>query len=377
MWSKVECLKRYEHLKLISVHQSNKLRLIVCLVETDCWYADHLSRTPLLRPEDLSIFTPCSDILFEAATATEWWQLVKGDESLQVSLITPYTAFDASLLSNSAALHSYLCLLQVRLRYAQTRSSIISGSLRVPWQLMPWRAYHEITSVPTLTHLLVGISARSYGGLRNADLNLQVLWNTECMFLCVDSSILEHACGRFGMDRAAQAFADLRTWAMTPTARRAVLHAAQVYRLLIHRKVLSQVKPYTLAALFSSALVLCFYHLCECSASPRVSQVTIDLMSEVDWSLVGGSGLGDESQQWTQSLPANTTSKARDFILNGGLITHLGRSYLEGLSLARRTVLYHAHLLESNRGKRGKIYSRVLHALTDSLMEFNVVTPAG
>ena len=77
----------------------------------------------------------------------------------------------------------------------------------------------------------------------NTDLNSAVLWHASCMMLGANIRYFELAAGRAGPGPAVTALEDISAWSQTQSARRAVLHAAQIYKLLFDRKVSDIVNP--------------------------------------------------------------------------------------------------------------------------------------
>jgi hypothetical protein len=105
-----------------------------------------------------------------------------------------------------------------------------------------------------------------------------------------------------------------------------------------------------------------------------------DLIDDVDWTVVGGEGLGAPSPDSTNpSMNSNmnintinaTDDAAVNFIRNGGGICFDGVIHRPGYEAARRILLDYARLLEDIGRWRVRIsqYSKVLRIMSDALVD--------
>ncbi|KAK3208393.1 hypothetical protein GRF29_77g592288 [Pseudopithomyces chartarum] len=255
-WCRVECAKR----------------IIFGLLEADCWYAAYLSASPMIRPELVQILPPSEYNLYHANSPTRWFNLVQRGARIQSNRITPSYLPTPGLKLDSGHLRSLLTLFLLRVYEANDRLANIGGPQK---HLEPWRVYSEDPRSRELIPLLVNFSSSSIDALRTADLNSAVLWHSTCMMLGANMRYFELAAGRAGSGPAVAALEDISAWAQTQSARRSVLHAAQIFKLLFDRKVSDIVNPHSVVALFQAALVLGLYIFTIPQQSPAASMITV------------------------------------------------------------------------------------------------------
>ena len=177
----------------------------------------------------------------------------------------------------------------------------------------------------------------------------------------------EFAAGRAGAEPAATALEKIATWTQTSTARRSILHAAHIYKLLSDRKVSDIVHPHSIVALFHAALVLGLYvfTVTPSTDSDPNNSANYELSDSVDWTTVGDLGLAGPKQS-----PRSSSAAAR-FICSGGPVS-MGNVTLEGgYAAARKTLLHCAHLMEGMGRWKSRTFSQILHIMSDDLTEFN------
>ncbi|KAL5389590.1 hypothetical protein PMIN03_010119 [Paraphaeosphaeria minitans] len=351
-WCRVECAKR----------------IIFGLVEADCWYAAYLSTSPMIRPESVQILPPSEYNLYHANSPTKWFNLVQRGARINSNRITPSYLPTPGLKLDSGTLRSLLTLFLLRVYEANDRLANINGPHK---HLEPWRIYSEDTRSRELIPLLVNFSSSSIDALRTADLNSAVLWHSTCMMLGANIRYFELAAGRAGSGPAVAALEDISSWSQTQSARRSVLHAAHIFKLLFDRKVSDIVNPHSVVALFQAALVLGLYIFTLPPTTPcGINDNCIELLDIVDWTHVGQVGLIDSSHSPGASLGFGDAS-VTNFIRNGGPFSITGIALDGGYLAARRTLLHCADLMDGVGRWKSRTFSQILHIMSDDLTEMD------
>ncbi|KAF1911636.1 hypothetical protein BDU57DRAFT_552040 [Ampelomyces quisqualis] len=349
-WVKVECAKR----------------IIFGLIEADCWWAGYLSTSPMIRPEAVQTLPPSDYGLYHVNSASKWFQLVQRGTRIQSHTITSSFHPTPGLKIDSSSFRSLLTLLLLRIYESHDRLASATASQK---QLEPWRIYAEDPRSRDILPLLVNLSSSSIDALRTADLNSAVLWHASCMVLGANMRYFELAAGRSGPEPAVSALEEISLWSQTPSARRSVLHAAQIYKLLFDRKVSDIVNPHSVVALFHAALVLGLYIFTLPPAiTCGINDNCIELLEVVDWISVGQLGLISTPQSPGSFGEASLGVK---FICNGGPFSITGITLEGGYLAARRTLLHCADLMEGMGRWRSRTFSQILHIMSDDLTDYD------
>ncbi|KZM24474.1 DNA binding [Ascochyta rabiei] len=343
-WINVECVKRITY----------------GLIQADCWWAGHLSSSPIIRPELVQVYPVTNQSLYQAESLMTWCQLVESGISAHAHAITPFP--DLAPSPNPKALNlacNQLTLISLRMCEASDRLAVKTNHQH----LEPWRLFVEDERSRGIVPLMV--SFRSI-----TDLNSIVLWHKLCMKLGANMQHFELAAGRAGAGPAATALDQISTWSHSSTARRSILHAAHIYKLLSDRKVSEIVHPHSIVALFQAALVLGLYiFTVEPSANtdPTIN-TSYELSNPVEWTAIGGLGLANSSQP---SCVSGTESAAARFIEGGGSLSMANVTLEGGYAAARKTLLHCADLMEGMGRWKSRTFSQILHIMSDDLTEFN------
>ncbi|KAF2179704.1 hypothetical protein K469DRAFT_640833 [Zopfia rhizophila CBS 207.26] len=354
-WSRIECVKR----------------LIIGLVEADCWYAAYLSTSPIIRPDTVQILPPSEYNIYHANSPTKWFHLVQRGARLHTNRLTPAYLPTPGLKLESTSFRSLLTMLLLRIYESNDRLANANGPQK---HLEPWRVYSEDPRSRDLIPLLVNLSSSSIDALRTADLNSSVLWHASCMMLGANIRFFELAAGRSGPGPAATALEDISAWSQTPSARRAVLHAAHIFKLLFDRKVSDIVNPHSVVALFQSALVLGLYIFTLPSSMPMctVENNCIELLDLIDWTCVGHAGLMETPTSPPSQLGFSSEGPVVNFIRNGGPFSITGIGMEGGYMAARRTLLHCADLMDGMGRWKSRTFSQILHIMSDDLTDVDM-----
>jgi hypothetical protein len=354
-WSKIECSKR----------------IIFGLIEADCWWAGYLSTSPIIRPETVQILPPSDYSLYHVNSSAKWFHLVQRGARNHSNRITPSFHPTPGLKLDASSFRSLLTLLLLRIYESNDRLAPATGHQK---QLEPWRIYADDPRSRDLLPLLVNLSSSSVDALRTADLNSAVLWHASCMVLGANIRYFELAAGRSGPEPAVNALEDISAWSQTPSARRSVLHAAHIYKLLFDRKVSDIVNPHSVVALFHAALVLGLYIFTLPPSPTCNSDSCIELLDLVDWISVGQLGFIDtpNNSSTSPTLPYPTpTSDVVKFIRHGGGFSITGIALEGGYLAARRTLLHCADLMEGMGRWKSRTFSQILHIMSDDLTDYD------
>lgn len=203
------------------------------------------------------------------------------------------------------------------------------------------------------------------------------------MVLGANMRYFELAAGRSGPEPAVAALEDISAWSTTPSARRSVLHAAHIYKLLFDRKVSDIVNPHSVVALFHAALVLGLYIFTlppppTAAAAMAPEGYCIELLDLVDWISIGQLGFTAlptcSSPAPPVALHADPTTQAKSFIQHAGAFSITGITLEGGYLAARRTLLHCADLMEGMGRWKSRTFSQILHIMSDDLTDYEGVS---
>ncbi|KAJ8111616.1 hypothetical protein OPT61_g5833 [Boeremia exigua] len=337
-WINIECVKR----------------VTIGLIQADCWWSGHLSSSPIIRPELVQVYPVTNQNLYQAESSTAWSQLTNSGTTAHIDAITPYPDLAPAPNPHSLDLAcNQLTLISLRMLEANDRLGVKSDY----GNLEPWRLYAEDERSRGIVPLIVSFRSIS-------DLNSLVLWHKLCMKLSANIQHFEYAAGRAGAAPAATALDQIASWTQTSTARRSIIHAAHIYKLLSDRKVSDIVHPHSIVALFHAALVLGLY-VFTVSSDARSEGASYELLESVDWTAIEDLGLAGSMQS------CGTGSAAAQFIQSGGPIRMSNIPLEGGYAAARKTLLHCADLMEGMGRWKSRTFSQILHIMSDDLTEFN------
>jgi hypothetical protein len=345
-------------------------RLIVCLIMIDSFFAHILVTNPVIEAETICFVLPCVETLFEAPTAENWVEAGNAGARITAPPMGMRSGLDVhpSIVSGFG-MHGILAI--VWLRISQARHRLLQGSLPTEPGSMPTpcEVYARDSEAKSIGLLLVNVFERYGHAFHSNNPNYLTLWHSMCMSLTVDLGVIEVAAGRSGADCARIAMYRVSLWAQSHMARRACIHAAQIFLVMSRRKISDGTMFHSEIALFNSALVLGLYIL----MMPQGGTDTVptrsdsfELLGDIDWKSVGSEGL----------VPTNTddvsaSSPATNFIRKGGPISFSGIVQRGGYSSARRIFLDYVGLLEDVGKWNLRKYCRILRIMSDTCLESN------
>ncbi|KAJ9199923.1 transcriptional regulator family: Fungal Specific TF and C2H2 zinc finger [Paecilomyces variotii] len=353
-WSRVESAKR----------------LIIGLLLIDSWYSSFLSTSPIVAPDSVQIILPCNETLFRAGSSIRWMQLIRGGKRILMPTVTSPSentslpVLDAPV--DDFCMQGILAMLQLRLSEAYHR--LLSN--RASYPFAPCHTYAMDGRARCLPSLQVEVVKNYEEILERLNPNSIIMWHYMCMMLCADMQIFDLAAGRAGPLPARKALDDIAAWSQTTAARRACLHAAQIFKFMTNRKASDDTMFHSVFALFSAALVLGLYtFMVPHSAETQVGATSVELLEDIDWRQIGAEGFTSFMEPQGSQPYGTADSEATNFIRNGGTIYIRGVPHQGGYQSARRILLDYAGLLKDTGKWSVRKFSYVLHIMSDVLME--------
>lgn len=344
--------------------------LIVGLLLIDSWYSSFLSTSPIVVPDSVQLVLPCNDALFQAGSSARWMQLIRGGKRILMPMVqspsetVSLPAFDAP--PDDLCMHGLLAMLQLRLSEAYHR--LLSS--RASYPFAPCHTYAMDGRARCLTSLQVQVMNTYHDALGRLNPNCIVMWHHMCMNLTADIQIFDLAAGRSGAGPARKALEDIAAWSQTPAARRALLHAAQIFKALSNRKASDDTMFHSVYALFSAGLVLGLYtFMVPRTAETQAGGASVELLDDVDWQQVGSEGFTSFMEPRGSQPFMAADDPAVNFIRNGGMIYIRGVPHQGGYQSARRILLDYGGLLRDTGKWSVRKFSYVLHIMSDVLMD--------
>ncbi|CRK37871.1 hypothetical protein BN1723_015263, partial [Verticillium longisporum] len=295
-------------------------RVVAYLVVTDCLYTSSIGPKPMTQVDMLHIHAPCPAKLFDAVDATSWAKLASMSPAtfidppvldFQGHKATLPTTLSASVMGMHTLLSAtWLYIADLRYRTLPSSTDPLRNSL------YPGEIFQESSTGATIAPLLREIYASDHEGLLASDPNAMAFWNNMCVNLTANLDLFEIAAGREGMEAGKTALEKIFVWAQTAHARRACLHAAQVYVCMAKRKISDGTMFMSEIALFNAALVLGLYVYAAPDTLETGTEAPLELLDDVDWNQIGDEGLPGWNMEQSDCSYA-----ARRFISEGGAIS--------------------------------------------------------
>lgn len=251
-----------------------------------------------------------------------------------------------------------------RLRILEDYHRLLSGIDKDATEttLVPWRTFFTDPKAQVTPTLVMDVMETYSEMLSHMNPNCIALWHNTCIMLTADFRVFELGAGCAGPANARQALGNIAIWARTTAARRAVLHAAQTFKIMSHRRA-SDGDPFHLCnGLFHSALILALYIF---MVPPRKEEEaegpTYELLDDVDWRRVGRQGLAFVTDY--------VDDPAANFINHGGSISIDGVVHYGGYQSARRVLVDFVQLIDEVGKWRAGRYTHVLRIMSDALVD--------
>ncbi|KAH9204526.1 hypothetical protein DL95DRAFT_115659 [Leptodontidium sp. 2 PMI_412] len=352
-WARVECWKR----------------MIQYALWLDAAYARLMGSAGVVNMDYVDVHLPCDTLLFEAGTFPKFLQAAKRGSKLVEArmdvrnlLATAPPSLDCtSMITLVGCL--YLKGATARHRLRGGNDDLWGTQSCSPAEILARDPMGD-TLVPSIILL-----AQKYGNLFQKKNTISLLgWNNLCIFLTVDLNLLEIALGRDGVAATYKATSLVRKWSRSASARRAILHASQIFEILSSSRLHGSTFARPDLLLFTSALVLSMYVFVMESKAEDQNTQAYELLQEVDWTAVEGEGMlypPIANGMGYQSQDPAMTDAAREFIQHGGPISFAREDQLGGATAARKVLLNYMHLLDDLGRWRGSRCSQLLRAMSD------------
>ncbi|KAH6698296.1 hypothetical protein BKA61DRAFT_682679 [Leptodontidium sp. MPI-SDFR-AT-0119] len=360
-WARVESIKR----------------MIVYLLWMDAAYSRLMGSSGVVNIDKAELHLPCNATLFDATSFPRFLQRAKQGAQLVQSRIQLHkiqttapdtidfmsiqTVLSASYLQVAAARHelrgqsnldSQPCSPAEMLSMDPKGDNIVSSVIFLP------RKY------PALFH--------------GKDTMTSLAWNNLCLTLTADLDLLEVAFGRDGVTAAHASIVAVMKWSRSASARRAILHASQVFNILSSSRLDGSTFARPDLLLFLSALVLGMYVFVVRPGEEDYNTQVFELLQDIDWVAIDGDGMGHtpaeqnpsaSRMEYQQPPDLAANNAAREFIQHGGSISFSKEDQLGGAPAARKILLSYMHLLDDLGRWRGSRYSRLLRTMSDFVTE--------
>ena len=347
----------------------------------DLAYTRPMGGSGTLDIDRTGFYLPCDGGLFEAASSTTFFELGKQGLSLSLPRITmqTYHAESPSTLNYLSA-ETVLVALYLQIAALRQRPPIATREFATPRSADPADMFSNHTkTTKDIIATLVSLPSRCAHLFRQRHKVTAFAWNNVCIALTADLDGLEMAHGREGLEPARRAMKAVVEWSQTARARRAVLHAAQIYDILSSSRLgeWSIARPDLL--LFQSVLILSMYLFVSKPEGKDVERPVFELLQDIDWTAVGDEGFLPPPSMAAppidprlddRHLPGSTCA-AQTFIRDGGRVSFSGEVLGHGSATARKIMLNYVHLLDDIGKYRNSSYSQLLRTMSDFVIERN------
>ncbi|KAI1623832.1 hypothetical protein EDD37DRAFT_695160 [Exophiala viscosa] len=346
-------------------------RLLVYLIMVDTWCAHLLSTLPILHPGDTSFFLPCESILFDAPTEAEWNRMIQQEGSRTSSFVS-FSGMTNKLPGSMRSEYGFYGLFSaIWNKIHQANHDLLRDGQRTSEHgpVYPALRYAEDSEARVISPLLGEVYQNYFRGTRHINPNCLTSYNHLCLLLTANLSTLGLAAGRSGAECAKAALCDISSWSYSAAARRACLHAAQIYQHMSQKRTSDGTMFHSETAIFDAALVLALYlylapHTTTSGSVERANDY--ELLDEVDWTSVGSEGLA--GFQNDSLSDGSQICAARRFVRHGGHVRFSGVHLRPGYGSARRVLLDYVHLLEDVGKWRSELYCSILRIMSDNLL---------
>jgi hypothetical protein len=343
----------------------------------DAAYARLLGTNGVIDPNHVNIVLPTNSDLFDSPNAARFVEDAKKSNETTPLIHMRYFAEQTlgSEMMNGFFIQVVLDNIYILISNAQLKIfSVADDTVLHSSGFTPVTLYNQSSGANTISRQLVAISRDHMRWLRPPTATLTSLtWNYLCMIVTAPVEQLELALGRRGLHSVPKSRSAVRTWHKTSAARRAVLHAAQIFNILTNGAYLppSSVDKTLLrveAMVFTAALVLGLYFLMEETSMPPstgadnpIPASGLELLQDIDWAIVDDAGLTGPRPDGAMDLDSVEPTfsrqcvaiQAKKFINSGLMLLSFNQSsQTQGTRMARRVLQEYAYLLDQLGGYR-------------------------
>lgn len=342
-------------------------------------YARIMAGAGVLEIDKVELHLPYEAALFEAPTSNRFLQTAQRETQIRMPPIRVQN-FHADPLPRLNHMSMETLLVALYLQIAAIRHRLSTGYPEscLARSTVSDEEFSTDNKTKDVIASILSLPSRSADLFRQRHRVTAFAWNNVCIAATADLNLLEIASGRDGLDAARTAILVVSKWSRTARARRATLHAAQVFDILSS----SRLSEWNIARpdllLFQSGLVLSMYlFVCDHRDDDDDDSPAFELLQNIDWTAVGHEGLHTPTQTMSPSpsLDGQCSSEAADgargFIRHGGPMSFSGEVLNGGGVTARKILLNYVHLLDDIGKYRGSSYSQILKTMSDFVIEGN------
>ncbi|KAI1023883.1 hypothetical protein LB504_004961 [Fusarium proliferatum] len=342
--------------------------LTCCLLYLDMAYSRLMSTSGVIAIEKVEIYLPCDDALFEdVTTTTAFFRSVQQGARMTMPRMNSrsfHVLSPSKLNRNSTQI--LLRSLYLRLIAATARLSERNGRSDHFRSNSLAESFATDEDYKTIIADVVLLPKAHASFLSERHQNNALGWHYLCILLTTDVNLLEIACGRDGLEAAEDSLIHVFRWSQSGSARRALLHAAQVFSILNSCLIRESYLTRPDLVLFVSALVISQYFLVTSFMNGGSGGPVFELLRDVDWSTIGDEGFG----RVTGHLPPITerervkSNPILEFINKGGSVSFAGELQELGSVAAKKIARKFAHLMDGFGRWDGCSYSQLLRVMT-------------
>ncbi|KAI8930862.1 hypothetical protein NX059_011879 [Plenodomus lindquistii] len=346
-------------------------RLIFCFTWLDMAYARLLDTKAVIDIDKIELHLPCDDGLFDGPkTAASFLHAIEHGAQLTMPRMN-FRNFQATSVSKLNDISAQILLRALYLKVSAARTRLLDQDVKVDELELasPVEKLVRDSDAKEIIADLISLPTTHDSVLHGRNRMNALGWNYLCLLLTADIDLLEISSGRDGLEAASAALVRVSRWSQTTSARRAVLHAAQVFDILDTCRIRESHLTRPDLVLFLSALVISQYVLVSSNKDGPVDAPTFELLQDIDWTIVGDEGLGSATGSVFPTMVSNneqalsTSSAAKCFLQNGGPISFAGEAQKFGAIAARKMARKFVHLMDGFGKWNGFSYSQLLKAM--------------
>jgi hypothetical protein len=350
--------------------------MILFLLWLDMAYTRLMGTAGVVEMDKVEVSLPCEAVLFEAPTTASFLKAANHGAQITMPRMHMQNAH-AAVQSTLNHISVQTLLGALYLQSAAARHRLLAGNrtLLEAYSFTPAEAFAVDRKAKDIMTTLVLLPSMHANVLQSRNTVTALAWNNLCIVLTADLDLLEVASGREGMESTRAALVHIATWSRSASARRAVLHAAQIFYILSSSRVPESYISRPDLLLFISALVLSLYLFVSSGEEDSYHLPALELLQEIDWTAVEGEGLMNSLEIYRsgpfsdRQLRSNSSNAARNFIRYGGLVSFAGEPQQGGGVAARKILLNYAHLLDDFGKWNGSRYSQLLRTMSNFMIE--------